>query len=355
MLTVVVRYLGLIFRPTELSALYMPPMKMRIDATVGWSALLVCFLIAVGIYLFRRRKDLFFWFALFFVGLLPVSQIVSLVTLMNDRYLYFPLLGVGAFYGIFALPPPNAGYDLRKKSIALILGLLVIPLPWLSWQRIPVWSNDLTLWVDTTRKTPSSPLAWSGLGMSFVDAKRYDEAANAFLEALSIDPNDKFALNNIGALYNSQGKISEARPFLLRVIEFFPDDFNGLMNLGINYYLSHELQNAELTFKKVLTLQPQSPQALSRLGDVYLGMRKLEMARRQYQEAIEKGGSTGYLEYRLARLEALSAHPREALERLEAALRMGYNDFQNITEDAALDALRGLADFQTLIHKYSGK
>jgi Flp pilus assembly protein TadD len=355
MLTVLVRYFRIIFWPTELSALYMPPMKIGIDAMVVWSAVFAVLLIVLGVYLYRGRKDLFFWYALFFIGLLPVSQIVSIVTLMNDRYLYFPLLGVAACCGLIALPSADHAYDYRKRSMAIILGLLILLLPWLSWQRTSVWSNDLSLWMDTTSKTPSSTLAWNGLGMSYVDAGRFDEAADAFLKALSIDPDYELALNNIGALYNSRGKILEARPFLLRVIELFPDDINGLMNLGINYSLSHEFQNAELTFKRVLALQPQSPQALLRLGDVSFRMRKLEMAEKYYREAIEMGGSTAYLEYSLASVEALNAHPREALERLESAFKLGYNDFENITKDAALDSLRGRVDFQILLRKYFGR
>jgi Flp pilus assembly protein TadD len=354
MLTVLVRYFKLIFWPTGLSALYMPPMRLRIDAIVAWSALFAVLLVALGFYLYRRRKEIFFWYALFFIGLLPVSQIVSLVTLMNDRYLYFPLLGAAAFYGLIVIPSAENSGDVRKKSIALILGLLLIPLPWLSWQRTSVWSNDLSLWMDITYKTPESTLAWNGLGMSYVDAGRFDEAADAFLKTLSIDPDYEFALNNIGALYNSRGKISEARPYLLKVVALFPDDIDGLMNLGINYYLSNEFQNAESTFKKVLALRPQSLDALSRLGDVYRRMRNPEMARRYYKEAVEMGGRTVYLEYSLACVEALSHHPREALERLESAFKIGYDDFQNISNDAALDGLRGRADFQILIRKYSG-
>jgi tetratricopeptide (TPR) repeat protein len=355
MLTVLTRYFKIIFWPIELSALYMPPMKVRIDGAVAWSALFAFLLVVLGFYLYRRKKKLFFWYGLFFIGLLPVSQIVPIVTLMNDRYLYFPLLGAAAFYGLLVLPSADNAFDFRNRGLSLILCLLIMPLPWLSWQRTAVWSNDSSLWLDTTHKAPSSPLAWNGLGMSYVDAGRSGEAADAFLKALSIDPDYKLALNNIGALYNRRGKISEARPFLLKVTELFPDDFNGLMNLGINYSLSREFQKAELTFKKALALRPQWPDALSRLGDVYLKMNKLEMARRYYREAIEVGGSNAQLEYGLARVESLSGHPREALERLEDAFKMGYNDFQNITKDAALDNLRGLVDFQILMRKYFGK
>ena len=255
----------------------------------------------------------------------------------------------------YVKPSAENANDYRKRGLSLILCLLIMPLPWLSWQRTSVWSNDLSLWMDTTHKTPSSPLAWNGLGMSYVDAGRTDEAIDAFLKALSLDPDYKLALNNIGALYNNRGKISEARPFLLKVVELFPDDINGLMNLGINYYLSREFQNAELTFKKVLALKPEWPDALSCLGDVYLKMNKLEMAKMYYREAIDMGGSKAHLEYGLACIESLSGHPREALELLEAAFKMGYNDFQNIEKDSALNSLRKLDDFQILIHRYFGK
>jgi tetratricopeptide (TPR) repeat protein len=355
MLTVLVRYFRIIFWPTDLSALYMPPMKVRIDAAVAGSMLFAVLLAVIGYVLYRRRKKLFFWYALIFAGLLPVSQIVPLVTLMNDRYLYFPLLGAAALYGMVALPAPGQARDFRRRIIAIILTLLIIPLPWLSWQRTSVWRNDTSLWADATRKTPGSPLAWNGLGMSYVNAGRPDEAAAAFLRALSIDPDYKLALNNIGALYNSRGKISEARPFLLKVTGLFPDDVNGLVNLGINYSLSHDFQNAEQTFKRVLEVQPHFPPALALLGDAYLGMKKLDMAGKYYKEAIEMGGDTAYLEYRLADIEAQSAHPQRALEHLEAAFKMGYDDFANVMRDAALDPLRGRADFKVLLSKYFGK
>jgi Flp pilus assembly protein TadD len=352
MLTVLARYFRLIFWPTGLSAVYMPPMKVRMDSAVGLSALFAFFLAVIGLLLFRRRKKLFFWYALFFVGLLPVSQIVSLVTLMNDRYLYFPMLGAAACYGLLAFPPAPAMKNLHMKVISAMLCLIVVPLPWLSWQRTSVWSNDLSLWKDVTIKTPASPLAWNGLGMAYLDAGRSDEAADALLKALSIDPDYELALNNLGALYNSRGKISEARPLLLKVVELFPYDMNGLLNLGINYYLSHEFEMAEQTFQKVLTLNPQAPQALSALGDVYDKMNRLDMARRYYEEAIRTGGSTAHLEYALAALDARVGRPQEALAHLESALQMGYDDLQNIREDRALDNLRGRDEFDILMRRY---
>ncbi|HEY5976088.1 MAG TPA: hypothetical protein VIU41_15245, partial [Geobacteraceae bacterium] len=92
MLPVFVRYLGLLVWPSRLSAIYQPPLKTAMDGEVVASALLLGLFVLAGWLLWRRRRDSFFWYALFFVGLLPVSHLVPLTTLMNDRYLYFPML-----------------------------------------------------------------------------------------------------------------------------------------------------------------------------------------------------------------------------------------------------------------------
>jgi len=355
MLTVLTRYFKLIFWPRGLSAVYMPPMKVHMDASVGFSALFAAVLCAVGCFLYRKRTQFCFWYALFFTALLPVSQIVSLVTLINDRYLYFPMLGAAACYGLLAFPRDLTALDLRMRVVAAALCLIVLPLPYLSWQRTSVWSNDLSLWKDVTTKTPTSPLAWNGLGMAYIDAGRPIEAADALLKALSIDPDYELALNNLGALYNSTGKIAEARPFLLKAVELFPYKMNALLNLGINYYLSHEFEKAEQTFQKALALNPQSPQALSGLGDVYSKMNKLDMAKRYYGMAMLAGGDAAYLEYALAGVVARGGHPQEALVHLESALQMGYHDLRNIRENPALDSLRGLREFNILVHRYSAQ
>jgi Flp pilus assembly protein TadD len=353
MLTVLVRYFTLIFWPVELSALYMPPMRLAIDATVAWSAVFAVAMIAAGIYFYHKRKDVFFWYVLFFIDLLPVAQFVTLVTLMNDRYLYVPMLGAAACYALAAFPAGGTVSSLRQKSLAVVLCALVIPLSWLSWQRTSVWSNDVSLWADTAEKTPNSPLAWNGLGMSYLDEGRLDRAIDAFLKALTLDPDYELALNNIGALYNSKGKLTEARPYLLKVTSLFPDNFTGFMNLGMNYSLANELHNAERIFKKALELQPQSPDALWRLGHVYFRMKRLDLAKRYYLEAIDLGTNAAQPEYGLARVEALQGRPREALERLEAALRLGYADVEDIKNDAAFASLLERDDFRGLLQVYS--
>ncbi len=351
MMTVFTRYLVLLVWPVNLSALYVPPIKPAFDAMVAFSFILFTLLIGTGVYLFFRNRHLFFWLSFFLIGFLPVAQFEPLVTFMNDRYLYFPLLGAAAFVTLGAHRIINNLNGLRRKALTAVFCLLLIPLPLLSWQRTSVWQNDVTLWTDTTRKTPECPDGWFALGRSYEDVGREREAHYAYMQALSLDPEYSQALVNIGGFYG----LLIYRPLLQRFVTEHPYDFTGLMHLGTNYYLTGEFKNAEASYRKALAVRPRSGQALFSLGNVHLGMKQYSTAKEYYQKAANAGGSNANLEYNLARTEALSGNRQEALERLDAALRIGYKDFRTITKDASLDALRGDQDFKDLMKKYFGK
>jgi tetratricopeptide (TPR) repeat protein len=353
--TVLVRYLALLFWPAHLSVLYLPPLKTGVDLAVLLSVLLLVLLAVLGWILYSRNKELFFWFGLFFIGFLPVSQIIPLVTLMNDRYLYFPMLGAAAFLSAIALSVTERLVGYRRALAAGALSLLLLFLPWRSWERLKVWRNDVTLWTDTVAKKPDSEDAWYNLGKSYYDAGQKDNALAAYYRALSINPTAKDTLNNIGGIYMEKGELITARPFFTEALSYDPVYFQGLMNLGKNYYLSGEFRDAEATFKRALSLKPRSARVLASLGDVYLSMRVLDVAGEYYQKAVEEGGWNAYLEYKRASLEALRGHADEALMSLETALQMGYRDLENIKTDPTLAMLRPLPSFKRLLKSYFGE
>lgn len=352
MMTVLARYLGLLFRPVGLSAMYMPPTRYQLDPAVVSAALLIVLLAVAGGFLYRRNRRLFFWYSLFFIGLIPVSHIIPLPTLMNDRYLYYPLVGASVFIAtLLHLVHADMGKKYRLTA-ALTLCLLLLSLPVLSWQRTSVWRNDTSLWADVTRKEPRMTLAWASLGMSYYDAGQIDKALQSYLQALAIDPNYQLALNNIGGLYNEIGELEKARPYLIRVVQLFPDDLKGYLNLGNNYYFSGELKNAEEMFGKALELEPGLPSAHYALGNVYLGMKKFDEARKNYEKTAAVVGSNPEIEYKLACLEALSGNPGEALRRLRSALAMGFKNINLVRTDPSLDTIREHPEFRHLMQQY---
>lgn len=276
MIPVYIKYIIMIIYPHELSILYMPQVKTNIDIYVvlSFATLLVIFIACA--YIFIRDRKLFFWIGIYFVSLLPVSQIVALPTLMNDRYLYFPMIGASVFISSSGFEIYNKCKDIYRKYLMAFFCLILIIFAVSSWQRTFVWRNDIALWEDTTKKVPNSSLAWLSLGMSYYDNKKYSDAIRAYEKCLSIDTYYKLALNNIGGLYNQTGEFNKARMYLLSLIQLYPEYFEGYMNLGNNYFNTKEYEKAADCYKKALQINSNSDDAKVFLENTYQIMQKVE-------------------------------------------------------------------------------
>jgi hypothetical protein len=248
MLPVLFGYLRLVLWPVDLSAFYDPPVKTGIDLAVALSAVLFTFLVLVGAFLYRKRRRLFFWYALFFIGLLPVSQIVPLVTLMNDRYLYFPMLGAAALAAC-AIVGGSAWPDVltSKRLIvaSVVCAVLVAVCATLTRERVGVWKNSATLWADAVEKAPNVALTHDAFGEGLMERGRVDDAIRQYEIALSLWPDfttqnlstgTRNAMantySNLGAAYGQKGWIDGAIQYLSIAIQLNPAFAKAYFNLG---------------------------------------------------------------------------------------------------------------------------
>lgn len=188
MLPVLGRYLRMVICPTELSVSYNPQIKYAPDVAVAGAAVLVVLLVGAAFWLYRQRRELLFWFLLFFIGLLPVSQIVPLYTLMNDRYLYFPMLGAAAFFTAIASMMINHVSGWGKGCLALFYCLLLLTFPIMAVARVTVWKDDLTLWSDAVKKEPDNPLGWKFMAEAYTKRGDFAAAAFAYRKYVSLRP-----------------------------------------------------------------------------------------------------------------------------------------------------------------------
>ncbi len=146
MLPVLLKYLRNIFYPVGLTVFYGDlAAKPFFDEEVFLSALVALFLLFLGFYLLRRNRELFCWYALFFVGLLPVSQIVPIVTLINDRYLYFPMVGAAGFLAV-VLRLIRQKYEKAGRPVAVVTVLICLLLPWSTYLQAKTWRNSFSLY-----------------------------------------------------------------------------------------------------------------------------------------------------------------------------------------------------------------
>jgi hypothetical protein len=246
MLPVFCSYLRLIVWPFNLSALYDPVIHKSLDGGVLAAFLFLCGMGVLVYLLYRYDRRIAFWSLFFFLALLPVSQIVPLVTLMNDRYLYFPLIGAAALlaYGVNRFA---ALWRARPFCIMACLALLLVFFSGLSLARIAVWRNGISLWSDTITKSPKLPLAWEALGEAYhyTAHPNRKEAEKAYLYAIKLSPGSDMSRYNLGILYMDQYDFDKADAILRELLQRSPQHVMGLTAFGDLAMRRNDYEGAE--------------------------------------------------------------------------------------------------------------
>jgi Flp pilus assembly protein TadD len=352
MLPVICTYLRLLVWPVALSALYDPEVRHTPDAAVvGSLILLVC--LAYFVYrLYRHDRRLAFWPLMAAVSFLPVSQIVPLVTLMNDRYLYFPMIG---FAAVFAWGVDRAAANKGYRWIVPATFASLLCFSVLSLQRVPVWRDAQTLWRDTVSKSPGHFLAWEALGESlhYAVQPRRNDAIAAYRRAIELHPGADISRYNLGIAYTQLNDYDNAERVLRDLLKLSPENVMGWAAFGDLALQRLDYVEAERCYRKALALQPEAFQVHQKIGNLMVILGRFDEARASYRQ-IEtiQGEIDPQNAYELARVEALVGDTAASVKWLETALERGYGDFAGILADEELAPIMADGRFAELKRKY---
>jgi len=356
MMPVFCRYLGMIVWPSSLAALYDPRLHPTPDLAVSAAMVLLVVLTYLAVRLFRYDRTAGFWPLFFLVALLPVSQVIPLVTMMNDRYLYFPLIGVAglAGHGIVALRLKGLGT--RELLLVSLMPLLLLAM--VSFQRAGVWRDAVSLWQDAARKSPGNALVWEALGEAYHHAARPEREAarKAYLNAIRISPGSELSRYNLGALYIEQNDLASADLILQELLQRSPLNVMGWTAFGDLALKRFEYDEAERRYRKALSLQPEAVQVHRKIGNLMVVAGRIDEARECYLQIESLQGRRDALNaYELARVEALTGDTGASIRWLETALQRGYHDFAGIMADEELTPVMADGRFAVLVSKYFPK
>lgn len=274
------KYLFNIISPMFLSTIYSPPIKQAIDREVIICILLLILFLIEGVILFRQRRTLFIWYVFFFVAFLPVLQIVPLPTIMQDRYLYFPLVGL---CGSIAWAVGKILNTIERQFTRyLIIALCFVPVPFLmatANHLTEIWHDPLSLVRETAKLGIGSRY---GIYNDFVNtqvadtciimAKGYkDKVSDSvilqyYLEALSYVPLNYEALQNAGFLLLKHGNYPAAFKYFCRLTENYDRSFVGFY--GLTYQHVGNNAKASEAYRRTLTLNPTYSPAIKALGEL---------------------------------------------------------------------------------------
>lgn len=272
MLPVLGRYLYHLAWPARLSIFYDIPVKQGPDAATALWFVLVGALVWLGIWFYRRHRPLFFWYAFFFLALAPVAQIVPIVTLMNDRYLYFPMLGAAPLVCAVAA---RLWRRWRNRTGRLALGLtgalVLAALPFFTVARARVWQSPVTLWNDTVAKAPGLILFRHNLADELFHRGLLNEAVNVCNDTLSRWPDDPHALQLAGTIMTRHGEAQQGTNYLEKLVAEYPDHLEGAFALAENYLMIGANGKARTLCESILARNSASDRAKACIHDAAHG------------------------------------------------------------------------------------
>lgn len=336
---VILNYLGLIFFPTThtLCNIYLPKVYASFSADVlpGFATLLV--LAAIGLFLFRRNRTLFFWYAVAWLAFLPVSQIVPLTTLMNDRYLYVPMIGIAPLVVISVMS--TASRFKAEKLAGAVFILIGITLSIVAMQRSTVWKHESALWGDAFKKNPDDYQTMTVLGDVLLRRGNEQDALQLYRKAFSRKPDYAPLLKSFGEYHLDRGNFSSAKEFFRRFTLASPRNAAAFEGFGLACKQAGELAEAETAFHKALEIEGTISHAPLHLSNIYLSRGDVPAARRYMAIAIKNGLGELEAAYESACIEAQAGNNGLAFKHLENAVRLGFKDVDILINDPFLAPL----------------
>jgi hypothetical protein len=136
------------------------------------------------------------------VHLLLFNTVFPRVDGVNERQLYW------ADWGLFLMIAAEIEIRLERPLARVTVALLACALIAVTIARNEVYRSEIALWEDTVSKSRNKARAHNNLGYAYSLAGRDEEARNAYLEALRLDPGYDKAANNLIRLRGSEtGKV----------------------------------------------------------------------------------------------------------------------------------------------------
>jgi hypothetical protein len=172
----------------------------------GWLALALMLALTAGALLtWRRRPAIFFFLGFAFITLLPVSNLVITIgTIMGERFMYLPLVGLLGALAVtlewVASRPSFAAAAESPRNRRLAAGLaaaVIVALAVRTMVRNLDWYDNVRLWRSAVQTCPNSFKTYKGLATSLAgDPKELDECIRLGEKALELVDQEKRPLEH---------------------------------------------------------------------------------------------------------------------------------------------------------------
>ena len=315
-ISVIITYIRLLFFPINQNLDYDYPIyRSLFQPRVFFCATSLLFLLGISLWLYlRSRRDestslrvISFGIIWFFMTLLVESSLVPIVDVIFEHRIYLP--SVGAFVSL-AMAVSVISRKWNRRACIWALVIITVALSIATYKRNLIWRDDLELWSDNVKKSPSKARPHYNLGSSYLLRGLTDEAIREFRDAIQIDPSYSDAYLNLGVAYASIGAEEKAMEALHKAIQLNPADSESYYNLGLLYSNKGMGHLAVEQYQKALLLNPESVNARNNLGIALAESGRIDEAIDQFQAGLKLFPGDEELRKNLERAYELKSHSK---------------------------------------------
>jgi protein O-mannosyl-transferase len=280
----------------------------------------------------RNHRPLVFFIGVFFVALLPASNLVVLIgSIMAERFMYLPSVGLAgcvvctSFWliqvlGVTKWFPPD-------RAILTLASLVTLALAVRTHARNLDWQDDIRLWSSTVTAYPQNARAHYNLGTALLTTRGPVPEAILELEtAASLAPDELWEAHyNLGNVFiRMQSRLPDAIREYRATLRTKPDFAEAHTNLGLALEKSNQLPGAVAELEIALRYQPNDAKAHYDLGNVFFRMStRMPDAIHEWETAAQIEPDLAEAHYNLGIV--LSSQPDrlpEAISQLETTIRI---------------------------------
>ncbi len=181
-------------------------------------------------------------------------------------------------------------------------------------------------YLQALEKDPDLAKTHINLGVLYKRLRMYDKAEFHLSRAVEIDPGLYGGYNNRGLLYTEMGKFEKALADYNKALQLKPDFASAWNNLGNLHVQMGDYRAAREDFEKASRLQPKNPRYLENMAEVAMYMQDFSQSETLYRKALEVDAHFLPLRVGLIRLYYIQKRLADALVEANAALDLdpGY-------------------------------
>ncbi|HUJ09836.1 MAG TPA: tetratricopeptide repeat protein [Verrucomicrobiae bacterium] len=213
--------------------------------------------------------------------ILPVSGLLQAGPQgAGDRFMYFamvPLLALAAAGSVWFWQRSPL---VLRSALTTVLGCLVLFYGMRTHDQIPVWRDDVTLWMTAAIYFPESALTNWKLAIALTDQQRYEAALVYAQKALRLNPTFGPAHAELGDIYLKMHRYQDAVKESQEALRLKPDQPNGQYVLACAYARLGRLKQSFELLQRLLVTNPEFAAWAARDEDLAVLRKQPEYAAR---------------------------------------------------------------------------